>query len=205
MIKLTTKDELDVKNAISKVNYWFSLGEHLGMEFDVLEEIRIYDVYLGLGHQRSTMVHEWLSSDLEASWNKLCDALDAIGERAAAEEIREKHILPFVSISPEELARLGDPWPEYKAATRSVEERRVSELEANASEVKNFFEAAFKRTREQHQLEIEQHQLEIERVTALHESQKMEYRSQLAMHELANNYMKHDDFANDYMKLPPAG
>ena len=200
MVKLTTKDELAVLNAISKVNYWVDLGEHLGMEFYVLEEIRMDEIKFGLGHQRSTMVHKWLSSDLEASWNKLCDALDAMGERAAAEEIREKHILPFVSISPEELARLGDPRHEYKAATRSVEERRVSELEANASEVENFFEAEFKRTREQHQLEIEQHQLEIERVTALHESQKMEYQSQLAMHELAN--MKHD-LAN--MKLPPAG
>ena len=104
---LTPKDELAVKNAISKVNYWFGLGEHLGMEFHVLEEIRMDEVKFGLGHQRSTMVHKWLSSDLKASWNKLCDALDAIEERAAAEDIREKHILPSAPNSSTEATALA--------------------------------------------------------------------------------------------------
>ena len=104
---LTPKDELAVKNAISKVNYWFGLGENLGMEFHVLEEIRMDEVKFGRGHQRSTMVHKWLSSDLEASWNKLCDALDEIGERAAAENIREKHILPSAPNSSTEATALA--------------------------------------------------------------------------------------------------
>ena len=81
--------ELDINNAIATVNEWFELGQQLGLDFDVLEIIQIDNDKYGLKRQRGKMVNTWLRSDPEASWSKLCVALDTIGERAVAQNIRE--------------------------------------------------------------------------------------------------------------------
>ena len=99
MDKLTPKYELEVKNEISNVNNWFGLGEQLKMEHTTLEAIRMDHNVHGLAHQRNTMVHNWLKSDLTASWSKLCKALEKIHERFVAEEIRAKYIPHTASIS----------------------------------------------------------------------------------------------------------
>ena len=85
----TEPAELDINNAIATVNEWFELGQQLGLEFDVLEKIEIDNDKYGLKRQRGKMVNTWLRSDPEASWSKLCAALDTIGERAVAQNIRE--------------------------------------------------------------------------------------------------------------------
>ena len=85
----TEPAELDVNNAISSVNNWFQLGQQLGVEFETLETIlRDFDKF-GTSLQRSKLVNTWLRNDHEASWSKLCVALDTIGERAVAQNIRE--------------------------------------------------------------------------------------------------------------------
>ena len=89
-IILTVKiSEQAINNAIATVNEWFELGQQLGLEFDVLEKIQIDKDKYGLKRQRGKMVNTWLRSDPEASWSKLCVALDTIGERAVAQNIRE--------------------------------------------------------------------------------------------------------------------
>lgn len=97
--KLTPKYELTVKNEISNVNNWFGLGEQLKMEHTTLEAIRKDHNVHGLAHQRNTMVHKWLKSDLTASWSKLCKALEKIHERFVAKAIRAKYIPHTASIS----------------------------------------------------------------------------------------------------------
>ena len=99
MDKLTPKYELTVKNEISNVNNWFGLGEQLKMEHTTLEAIRKDHNVHGLAHQRNTMVHKWLKSDLTASWSKLCKALEKIHERFVAKAIRAKYIPHTASIS----------------------------------------------------------------------------------------------------------
>ena len=83
--------ELDVKLAISTVTNWFELGELLEIPYDVLEVIDIDCEKHGTKRQRSKMVHTWLQREPAASWSKLCGALDRMGERALAQDIREKH------------------------------------------------------------------------------------------------------------------
>ena len=83
--------ELDVKLAISTVTNWFELGELLEIPYDVLEAIDIDCEKHGTKRQRSKMVHTWLQREPAASWSKLCGALDRMGERELAHDIREKH------------------------------------------------------------------------------------------------------------------
>ena len=91
LVTIEQPSELEVVNAISSLNQWFELGQQLGLPYDVLEAIMIdFDKY-GTRLQRSKMVHTWLQREPAASWSKLCGALDRMGERALAQDIREKH------------------------------------------------------------------------------------------------------------------
>ena len=91
LITAEQPSELEVANAISSLIQWFELGQQLGLPYHDLKEIMIdFDKY-GTGLQRSTMVHTWLQREPAASWSKLCGALDRMGERALAQDIREKH------------------------------------------------------------------------------------------------------------------
>ena len=83
--------ELEVVSAISSLNQWFELGQQLEIPYDVLEVIEIDCDKHGTKRQRSKMVHTWLQREPAASWSKLCGALDRMGEKALAQDIREKH------------------------------------------------------------------------------------------------------------------
>ena len=90
LITAEQPSELEVVNAISSLNQWFELGQQLGLPYDVLEAIEIDCDKHGTKRQRSKMVHTWLQREPAASWSKLCGALDRMGERALAQDIREK-------------------------------------------------------------------------------------------------------------------
>ena len=90
-ITIEQPSELEVGNAISSLNQWFELGQQLEIPYDVLEAIEIDCDKHGTKRQRSKMVHTWLQREPAASWSKLCGALDRMGERALAQDIREKH------------------------------------------------------------------------------------------------------------------
>ena len=79
---LTVKN---VVNSIKPVTKWFELGLQLDIEHCELEKIR--------NDRRDTdpckmeMVAHWLKNDLTATWKKLCDALETIGEARVAQQI----------------------------------------------------------------------------------------------------------------------
>ena len=60
------------------------------MAFETLEAILTDFDKFGTRLQRSKLVNTWLRSDPEASWSKLCGALESVGERAVAQDIRER-------------------------------------------------------------------------------------------------------------------
>ena len=81
--------EKAVLNAISSVSEWFELGQQLDIPFSTLDEIeKDYHKY-GTSRQRGKMVHTWLTTDLNASWSKLCEALDKIRQNVLAEDLRQ--------------------------------------------------------------------------------------------------------------------
>ena len=75
----------NVVNSIKPVTKWFELGLQLDIEHSELEKIRI--------DRRDTdpckmeMVIHWLKNDDTKSWQKLCDALEKIGEAGVARQI----------------------------------------------------------------------------------------------------------------------
>ena len=71
---------------------WYALGEQLKLSTSTLDCIRKDHSVDGTVHQCGRMVDKWLRLDLEASWSKLCVALEAIGENAVACAIRKQYI-----------------------------------------------------------------------------------------------------------------
>ena len=71
---------------------WYALGEQLKLSTSTLDCIRKDHSVDGTVHQCGRMVNKWLRLDLEASWSKLCVALEAIGENAVAGAIRRQYI-----------------------------------------------------------------------------------------------------------------
>ena len=88
---LNLPDLKDVVIAVKDVAEWRDLGLQLGLPDATLASIAMHpDIE---GHRR-TMLSKWLESDLEASWEKLADALDRIGKNVIAANIRRQ----FVSV-----------------------------------------------------------------------------------------------------------
>ena len=79
----------DVVIAVKDVAEWRDLGLQLGLPDATLASIAMHpDIE---GHRRM-MLSKWLESDLEASWEKLADALNKIGKNVIADNIRRQFV-----------------------------------------------------------------------------------------------------------------
>ena len=83
-VKLELKD---VVLAVKDVVEWYDLGLQLGLPDSTLATIAQHPDVDG---RRRMMLSNWLQSDLEATWEKLAAALDAIDKRVIAENIRRQ-------------------------------------------------------------------------------------------------------------------
>ena len=70
------------------VTHWEDLGEKLNLPGFRLREITMDLAHKGTSRQKSEMIDLWLRYDVNASWTKLCKALEHIDEHRLAHEIR---------------------------------------------------------------------------------------------------------------------
>ena len=85
--------KFEIKNIIialkDVIAEWHDLGIHLGLPESILKLIGSSpDIE---GHLRM-MVSKWLDYDPEASWDKLANALNAMGKNTIAANIRSKYV-----------------------------------------------------------------------------------------------------------------
>lgn len=71
---------------------WHTLGTKLGLPDSSLGAIRIDHSAYGTDRQRHEMISKWLAYDTKASWNKLANALEEMGNNTLAKNIRETYI-----------------------------------------------------------------------------------------------------------------
>ena len=81
-----------LSNALAKVTKkWDELGIELDIaqcDLDNIERSKMGDV----NRCKLALIDKWLSVDVFASWEKLAQALEAIGEPKIAAEIREEYL-----------------------------------------------------------------------------------------------------------------
>ena len=75
-------------NALNKVPNW----EMLGCKLDV-KEYKIKEIAVGRNYREPSLckmdlLYYWLRNDVEASWERVAEALDDMDEKAVASEIR---------------------------------------------------------------------------------------------------------------------
>lgn len=80
-----------VTSTLEKLVDWHTLGVKLGIEKFRLDAIKIDYAQWGVFRQRDEMVNVWLCSDTEASWERLCSALENMNERSMAAQIRSRY------------------------------------------------------------------------------------------------------------------
>ena len=77
--------------ALTNLLDWHKLGLLLGIKKIKLDVIRLdFDKY-GSERQRDEMIDLWLHSDRDASWEKLCTALENMDQNTIAEHIRTRY------------------------------------------------------------------------------------------------------------------
>ena len=84
---------LDIRELSSElvtVTNWFNLGLNLGLKMYELKKIE--DDHRGNDRQLKETLHLWLQHTPKASWEDVVNALQKIGEKRVAEEIRQKYI-----------------------------------------------------------------------------------------------------------------
>ena len=74
---------------------WYSLGVALRINPDKLQEIQILSPHEGIPRWRIDLLHYWLNSTPDASWNDIIVALKTIGHHTLSAKLREKYILPL--------------------------------------------------------------------------------------------------------------
>ena len=85
-------------DAVPESVYWYALGEKLRIKKSSLDRIsREFHVY-GEARMKIEMFDEWWRSDLDASWDKLVQALKKMGEIRAAKDIEEKYCFALSGI-----------------------------------------------------------------------------------------------------------
>ena len=82
---------LNVTTALETLVDWHKLGVMLEIEKSTLDSIKIDYAPWGTARQRDELVSVWLRSDTQASWIKLCRALEDMRERQLAEQIKSKY------------------------------------------------------------------------------------------------------------------
>ena len=76
--------------AVSDVAEWFDLGLQLGLPSTTLRSIAVDPSIVDINSKRLAMLSKWLKSDTAASWEKLAAALDRIGEKVVAANVRSQ-------------------------------------------------------------------------------------------------------------------
>ena len=91
-LSLSTDSSLTYHNvtaALRTLIDWHFLGVELGVHKSQLDMIE--GDYSHIRRRRNELINVWLSNDTQASWRKLCRALEDIDERALAAEIRSQY------------------------------------------------------------------------------------------------------------------
>ena len=91
-LSLSTDSSLTYHNvtaALRTLIDWHSLGVELGVHKSQLDMIE--GDYSRTRRRRNELINVWLSNDTQASWRKLCRALEDIDKRALAAEIRSQY------------------------------------------------------------------------------------------------------------------
>ena len=89
----TTPTLKELSNALDSVVNWFSLGVKLGLED---HELRMIEQNYHGDNERCKleMLSRWLRSAKLPTWKAIVDALQLIGEHAAASKIQAKYCTP---------------------------------------------------------------------------------------------------------------
>lgn len=74
--------------ALKDLTEWEELGEKLSLPMPKLRMISRDFFHRGYSHQKSRMIDLWFQYDTEASWNRLCQALEQIDHHVLAKSIR---------------------------------------------------------------------------------------------------------------------
>ena len=82
---------LNVTTSLKSLVDWHKLGVMLEIEKSTLDSIKIDYAQWGTSRQRDELVYVWLCSDTQASWIKLCRALEGMGKRVLSSEIKSKY------------------------------------------------------------------------------------------------------------------
>jgi len=86
---LVTKN---VNNALNKVNHkWEEIGIELGIPTSAIYNIE-RNKKGNVSLSTLGLVDHWLRTDVKATWEKLAQALETLGENEVGSEIREKYI-----------------------------------------------------------------------------------------------------------------
>ena len=73
------------------MNDWYSLGVALRVHPNKLKEIQKSSPHEGIQRWRIDLLHYWLNSTPDASWNDIIVALEKIGHKALSANLREKY------------------------------------------------------------------------------------------------------------------
>ena len=80
-----------VTTSLKTLVNWHKLGVMLKISKPTLNTIQIDYAHLSTSRQRDELVDVWLHSDTQASWIKLCQALEEMGESVLAERIKSQY------------------------------------------------------------------------------------------------------------------
>ena len=79
--------EMKVLDCIKLIN-WQGVGLQLGVKYDELRRIK-YDNHT-LDDQKREMFYFWLCTSIDPNYDDLIKALEAVGERGVAQQLRDE-------------------------------------------------------------------------------------------------------------------
>ena len=76
------------------MNDWYSLGVALRVHPNKLQEIQKSSPQEGIQRWKIDLLQHWLKSTTNASWSTIVTALEKIGHRVLADQLRAKYLVP---------------------------------------------------------------------------------------------------------------
>ena len=76
------------------MNDWYSLGVALRVHPNKLQEIQKSSPQEGIQRWKIDLLQHWLKSTTNASWSTILTALEKIGHRVLADQLRAKYLVP---------------------------------------------------------------------------------------------------------------
>jgi len=89
-----TGKSLDIRiltHELKDVTEWFQLGGQLGVRYDKLKQIE-KDCNHETERCKTEMLNCWLQGDLEASWDRMVEAVQRMDRVVLAQQLRKKYI-----------------------------------------------------------------------------------------------------------------